>query len=244
MSQLPKLTKELKSHTNKPQASILQRFFKTGSGEYGAGDVFLGLKVPLQRRIASQYTDLGFDDIKKLLDSKIHEFRMVGLFILVDQYQKAKDQAARAKIVKFYLQNSGRVNNWDLVDLSVYKILGDFLVRAKAAGKKELVNQTFNKLISSSNIWEKRMAMVATFAFLKQKDTEYTFKNAKRLLNDTHDLIHKAVGWMLREAGKRGGEKELKIFLDIHHQKMPRTALRYALEKFKAQDREHYLSKS
>lgn len=242
MSQVSKLTKELKNHTNKPQAAILQRFFKTGPGEYGAGDVFLGLKVPLQRRIASQYTDLGLTDIKKLLDSKIHEFRMVGLFILVDQYQAAKNSEERAKIVKFYLQNSHRVNNWDLVDLSVYKILGDFLIREKAAGKTGSVDRTFNKLLSSTNIWERRMAMVATFAFLKQQYFEYTFKNAARLLNDRHDLIHKAVGWMLREAGKRGGEKQLRKFLDIYHKKMPRTALRYALEKFPPRDREHYLA--
>jgi 3-methyladenine DNA glycosylase AlkD len=242
MGQLAKLTKELKSHINKPQAAILQRFFKTGPGEYGAGDVFLGLKVPLQRRIAGEYTDLGLTDIKKLLDDKIHEFRMVGLFILVAQYQSAENQTTRTRIVKFYLQNSRRVNNWDLVDLSVYKILGDFLVKEMADGKTDLVDKIFNKLISSSNIWERRMAMVATFAFLKQGDREYTFKNAKRLLNDTHDLIHKAVGWMLREAGKRGGEKELRKFLDSYHKKMPRTALRYALEKFSPRDREHYLA--
>ena len=223
----------------------MQRFFKTGPGEYGAGDVFLGLKVPLQRRIAANYTDLGLNDIKSLLNDKIHEFRMVGLFILVAKYQAAESRAAEEKIVKFYLRNTRRINNWDLVDLSVYKILGDFLVKKQIAGQTDLVKQIFAKLIASSNIWERRLAMVATFAFLKNGETEYTFRNAEQLLNDEHDLIHKAVGWMLREAGKRGsaGEKELRKFLDTHYKKMPRTALRYALEKFKASEREYYLAK-
>ena len=241
MAQLVKLTQELRRHADKSQAAILQGFFKTGPGEYGAGDVFLGLKVPLQRRIAAKYGDLGLTDIQQLLNSKIHEFRLVGLLILTAQYQAAKNSAARKKIVRFYLKNSRRVNNWDLVDLSVYKILGDFLVKKQAAGQVNLVNQMFDRLTYSHNIWERRMAIVATFAFMKRGQTEYTFKIARRLLHDKHDLINKAVGWMLREAGKRGGVDKLREFLDANYQKMSRTTLRYAIERLSARDREYYL---
>ncbi|MDP2944232.1 MAG: DNA alkylation repair protein [bacterium] len=239
MSDLQKLIKEIKSHENKPQASVLRRFFKTGSGQYGAGDRFLGLYVPLQRRIGRKYAHLSFLDIKRLLRSKIHEFRLIGLLILVDQYEKSADKARKKKIVDFYLAHAARINSWGLVDLSVYKILGDFLLTQKT----EPVRRILDKMAVSDNIWERRMAIVSTFAFIKSGKTEETFRLAVKLLEDKHDLIHKAVGWMLREAGKRTDKKKLTDFLDKHCRQMPRTALRYALERLSARERKHYLSK-
>ncbi len=257
------LTRELSSYANKPQAAILQRFFKTGPGQYGAGDRFLGLKVPLQRQIAQKYRELDLKGIKTLLASKIHEFRLVGLLILVEQYEKAKNWPEKKKIVDFYLKNTKGINNWDLVDLSVYKILGDFLLgqekaiikgaRALSKGAVHIIREAgaisleskkiLTKLSESKNLWERRMAMVATYAFIKAGYYKETFSLAKKLLKDEHDLIHKAVGWMLREAGKRVSRDKLREFLNEHHRLMPRTALRYAIEHLPAPEREHYLAK-
>ena len=237
MSELQKLIKEIKSYENKPQASILQRFFKTGPGQYGAGDLFLGLKVPLQRLLARKYTDLPLVGVDKLLKSKIHEFRLIGLLILVDKYEKAINRAEKRQIVDFYLAHAASVNNWDLVDLSVYKILGDFLLAEKQALK------VLEKLAASKNLWERRMAMVATYAFIKKGKAEQTLRLAEKLLHDEHDLMHKAVGWMLREMGKRVSKRYLTDFLDSHYRLMPRTALRYAIEKLSPRERERYLAK-
>jgi 3-methyladenine DNA glycosylase AlkD len=232
MTSLEKIKRELKSHTNKPQAAILRRFFKTEPGQYGAGDIFLGVKVPLQRRIALKYRDLGLAGVKELLASPIHEFRLVGLLILIEQYAAAKPEKIKKTIVNFYLRNTKAINNWDLVDLSVYKILGDWLLSH---------NRTILfKLAKSKNLWERRMAMIATFAFIKVGETKETFLIAKKLLRDEHDLIHKAVGWMLREAGKRVSEPALLKFLDEHAGQMPRTALRYAIERLEPRRRERY----
>ncbi len=247
MSSIQKLKRELVSLANKPQAAILQRFFKTGPGQYGAGDRFLGLKVPLQRQIAQKYEDLDWKGLQELLVSKIHEFRLVALLILVAQYERAQDLKDKKNIVDFYLSNVKGINNWDLVDLSVYKILGDFLSRQEAflvKGANVLsleVKQLLDKLAESTNLWERRMSIVATYAFIKAGRTEETFRLAGKLLKDEHDLIHKAVGWMLREAGKRVSEKELLDFLDKNYLKMPKTALRYAVERLRPAQREHYL---
>jgi len=237
MSDLQKLIKEIKSHENKPQAAGLQRFFKTGPGQYGAGDRFLGLKVPLQRLLARKYANLPLSDIGTLLESKIHEFRMIGLFILVDQYEKADGRAQKRKIVDFYLVHSAHINNWDLVDLSVYKILGDFLLDDKQALR------ILERLAESENLWRRRMAMVATYAFIKKGRVEPTLLLAEKLLKDEHDLIHKAVGWMLREMGKRIDKQKLTDFLDKHYRRMPRTALRYAIEHLSPRQRQRYLAK-
>ena len=243
------LEQELKANANKPQAAILQRFFKTGPGQYGAGDRFLGLKVPLQRQIAHKYGDLALSAVKELLKSPIHEFRLVGLMILVEQYERAEDMKGRKKIVDFYLKNARGINNWDLVDLSVYKILGDFLWRQEKFLAKEAKSlsvksrKILDKLAKSKNLWERRMAMVATYAFIKAGRHEETFALAKKLLRDEHDLIHKAVGWMLRETGKRVSRSRLLEFLDEHHRSMPRTALRYAIEHLTPSERDHYLSR-
>jgi len=235
MTDVERIKRELKSRANKPQAAILRRFFKTAPGEYGAGDVFLGLPVPLQRRIALKYGDLSLAGIKELLASPIHESRLVGLLILVEQYAAAKEEKIKKNIVDFYLKNTRAINNWDLVDLSVYKILGDWFLNNDRA--------VLIKLAESKNLWERRMAMVATFAFIRAGRIEETFLIAKKLLRDEHDLIHKAVGWMLREAGKRVSEPALLKFLDEHAGSMPRTALRYAIERLTPRHRERYLAK-
>lgn len=235
MTDLQKITNDLNKLANKPQASILQRFFKTAPGQYGAGDVFLGIKVPVQRKIAKKYSYLNLKDLKALLESKIHEFRLVALLILVEQYEKAADLKTKEKIVKFYLSQRLRINNWDLVDLSVYKILGDWLLLRTSELK------ILDKLASSKNLWERRIAIIATFAFIKKGQAKETLNLAKKLLKDEHDLIHKAVGWMLREVGKRVSKKKLLIFLDQNSKNMPRTALRYAIEHLSPSEREYYL---
>jgi len=237
MADLHKLTKELTKAANQKQAANLQRFFKTGPGEYGVGDIFLGIKVPQQRQIAKKYPNLSQAEINQLLASKIHEFRLVGLLILIEQYQRAATSPAKEKIVKFYLKNSRRINNWDLVDLSVYKILGDWLLIKKEAGK------ILDRLASSDNLWERRMAMIATYAFIKAGRSEETIKIAKKLLADSEDLMHKAVGWMLREVGRRVSREILLKFLDKYARQMSRTTLRYALEHLPENQRQSYLRK-
>jgi 3-methyladenine DNA glycosylase AlkD len=165
--------------------------------------------------------------------------------ILTAQYEAAVRPADKQKIVEFYLRHSSRINNWDLVDLSAYKILGDFLLLAETVSSLKIKYQAqsfLKRLAASSNLWERRMAMVATYAFIKAGRTKEVFTIAERLLRDEHDLIHKAVGWMLREAGKRVGEAELKKFLDEYQGQLPRTALRYAIERLSPREREHYLS--
>jgi len=237
MSNLAKITKELKSLANKPQAVILQRFFKTGKGQYGDGDIFLGIKVPQTRKIAKKYSDLELADVSLLLQNKIHEFRLAALLILVDKYEKTPDIKLKKKIVDFYLKHTAHINNWDLVDLSVAKILGDYLVISK--GKTDLLN----KLAKSKNLWQRRMAMVATYSYIKIGRAEEAIEIAKKLLQDEHDLMHKAVGWMLREVGKRVDRKKLTNFLDEYGKNMPRTALRYAIEHLNPSERESYLKK-
>ena len=236
MSQrLDLLKKKVRAAVLPGKTQILQRFFKTAPGEYGAGDKFLGLMVPAARKIAKEFKDLSLKDINRLIKDPYHELRLIALLILVENYQIAKDQLRRKQILDFYLQNTRYINNWDLVDLSVYKILGDYLLLYPRE-KKLLV-----KLANSRSLWEKRMAMVATFAFIKAGSSQETLKIAKILVYDQHDLIQKAVGWMLREMGKRLGERELKAFLDHYYRTMPRTALRYAIERLKPAEREHYL---
>lgn len=227
---LSKLIKELEANQDKHQAEILQGFFKTDKGEYGEGDIFLGIKVPIQRIISKKY-DLGLEDIQKLLDSKIHEHRMCALFILINKYKK--NQELKEEIFNFYLNNSKKINNWDLVDCSAPNIVGDFLLDR---GDKRILYL----LAKSKNIWEKRIAIISTYTFIKHDKLGDTFEIAEILLKDEHDLIHKAAGWMLREAGKKD-EKALENFLKKHHEQMPRTMLRYAIEKFSDEKRNAYL---
>jgi len=232
-SYLFQLKKELKSLINPKQIKISQRFFKTGPGEYGEGDIFLGIKVPLQREVANKYIHLSFDNIENLLKSKIHEYRLIGLLILISKYKRAKEKEKK-KIFNFYLKNYQGINNWDLVDISAPYIVGDYLLNKN----KDILY----KLARSKNLWKKRIAILSTFTFIKNNKFNDVLKISKLLLNDNHDLIHKAVGWMLRELGKRNLKIE-EEFLKKYIKKMPRTMLRYAIEKFEEKKRKSYLAK-
>jgi 3-methyladenine DNA glycosylase AlkD len=225
------LREEIKLASNPEKAKFLQRFFKTGKGEYAEGDVFLGIVVPVQRQIAKKYTELLFEDLEKLITSKYHEERLIALLILVERFKKAKEDE-KEKIVKFYLDNRKGINNWDLVDLSAPKILGEYLF-----DKDRKILFRFAK---SNDLWEKRIAVLSTFTFIKNNDFNDTLKIFEILLNDKHDLIHKAVGWMLREIGKIDLKTE-ENFLRKHYKAMPRTMLRYAIEKFPEKKRKAYL---
>ncbi|CAM3079268.1 DNA alkylation repair protein [Skermania piniformis] len=207
----------------------LQRFFKTGPGEYGAGDVFVGVRVPAQRRVAKRFADLPLDQIDELLDSAVHEHRLTGLLILVGQAGRAfslrrPDEAAQQRIVDRYLAalRRGRVNNWDLVDASAEHILGPWLL--------DRPRELLVELAGSESLWERRVALLSTFAFIKAGDASTTFALSERLLDDRADLIQKALGWMLREVGKRIDRDLLVGFLDEHAAGMGRTALSYATE--------------
>jgi len=228
---LNQIIKELESFADSEQAKILQRFFKTGKGEYGEGDIFLGIKVPVQREIAKKYYELSLPKIQELLKSKIHEHRMTGIIILNQKYKKSK-QEDKENIFNFYLNNIKKINNWDLVDLSAPIIIGDFLLDKD---KKILY-----ELTRSENLWEKRIAIISTYTFIRKQEFEDALAISELLLNDTHDLIHKAVGWMLREIGKRDLEVE-ENFLKQHYKNMPRTMLRYAIERFDEDKRKKYL---
>ena len=225
---LNNLKQGLEKLANKEKAVILQRFFKTRKGEYGYGDLFLGITVPEQRRIAKRYSHLSLDDLQNLLSSKIHEYRLVALMILIEKYKKED----KKEIINFYLRNTKNINNWDLVDLSSHKILGDYLLNKDK-------NLLYN-LAKSNDLWEKRISIISTACFIKNNKFEDTLRISEILLNDKHDLIHKAVGWMLREVGKRNLKIE-EDFLKKYYKKMPRTMLRYAIEKFNKNKREFYL---
>ena len=228
---LSQLKKDLKKAGNKKQAKLLQRFFKTGKGEYGEGDVFLGIKVPVQREIAKKYYNLNLPKIQQLLESKIHEYRLVALIILKAKYKKADDNE-KARIFNFYIKNTKKINNWDLVDISAPGIVGDFLLDKK---RKILYD-----LAESRNLWEKRISIISTFAFIDNGEFDDSLRIARILLYDKHDLIHKACGWMLREIGKKDQKVEEK-FLKQYYKKMPRTMLRYAIERFEEKKRLRYL---
>jgi 3-methyladenine DNA glycosylase AlkD len=229
---LHELHKEIKMLADPDRAKSSSWFFKTGEGQYGYGDVFIGLTVPQQRIIAKKYKELPLSDIEQLLTSKIHEERLIALFILVTQFGKAKDEKKK-EIYNFYLSHTKWVNNWDLVDSSADKIVGEYL-RDKPKG-------ILTKLAVSESIWERRIAIIATYQFIKCGDCAETFLIAKLLLKDKHDLIHKAVGWMLREAGKRCSQEKEEDFLKLHYKTMPRTMLRYAIERFPPELRRAYM---
>ncbi len=228
------LKQDLRKLKNIKKAKILAGFFKTGKDEYGEGDIFLGINLPTQRTVATKYKNLSLTDTQRLLSSKIHEERLVGLLILVHKFQK--DNMNKKRIVEFYLKNTKYVNNWDLVDLSADKILGEYLF------ENSLEENILIKLAKSSSIWERRIAMIATFAYIKRGLAEPALTVAKILRNDKHDLIHKAVGWMLREVGKRVSQKEEEKFLILYYKTVPRTMLRYAIERFPEKLRKAYLN--
>lgn len=231
---LSNLKSEMKRLEDKKQAKLLQGFFKTGKGEYGEGDIFLGLKVPVQRKLGKKYKDLSMGGIEELLQSKIHEHRLTSLFILIDRY-KRKDDKERKRIFNFYLKNTKNINNWDLVDLSAPNIVGDYLLDKK--------RNVLYKLAKSKSLWEKRIAILATFNFIRNNEYKDTLNISEILLNDKHDLIHKGVGWMLRELGKRVSQDKEEQFLKKYYKKMPRTMLRYAIERFDEKKKKYYMAK-
>lgn len=224
--------KDLKHEANPAKVALLARFFKTGPGEYGAGDVFLGLTVPQSRILVRKYRELSLPDIQKLLASKYHEARLIALLILVYQFEKGIEKT-KQRIYEFYLRQTRFINNWDLVDLSAGKIVGGYLL--------DKPRTVLYSMAKSKDLWEKRIAIIATSAFINQKQYQDTFKIADMLMGDTHDLIHKAVGWMLREVGKRVSREALIDYLKSRYQKMPRTMLRYAIEHFPQATRKKYL---
>jgi 3-methyladenine DNA glycosylase AlkD len=228
--------KALRKLENHYQAENLGWFFKTGPGEYGEGDKFLGLRVPQTRAISKQFIDLSQDQISILLDSEYHEDRQLGLFILILQFKRAKDLDEKQRIFTFYIEEArrGRVNNWDLVD-GTAPYLGAYLVETNNL-------QPIWDLAKEENLWLKRISVLLTFAFLRAKDEAPTFEIAEYHLNHPHDLMHKAVGWMLREMGKINS-KALTGFLEKHATEMPRTMLRYSIEKLEESERKAWLAK-
>ncbi|MBD3209412.1 DNA alkylation repair protein [Candidatus Woesearchaeota archaeon] len=221
----------LQARASKEKAAIYQRFFKTGKGEYGEGDVFIGLAVPEQRNIAKQFKDLPLPETIKLLQSKIHEHRLTALIILMEQFKKA-DEKKQKQMYALYLNNTQYINNWDLIDLSAPRIVGAYLLDKP----RKILYQ-----LAKGNLWEKRIAILATFTFIHHGESRDTLRLAKQYLGETHDLSHKATGWALREVGKRVSEQELEQFLQKHYKSIPRTTLRYAIERFPEQKRQAYL---
>lgn len=223
----------LQSKASTSHAEVMQRFFKTGKGEYGEGDIFWGIKVPEQRTIARKiWRDLAEDDWHELMSHEVHEARLTALFILTHWYEKAKTQDQKHHWVQKYIAYRSFINNWDLIDTSAHKILGDWYWDKDRSLLLEWAH--------SHELWEVRIAVVSTYRFIKRGDSSTTLYMAEVLLNHPHDLIHKAVGWMLREAGKMD-ENELLTFLNNHYTLMPRTMLRYAIERLDEPIRQAYL---
>jgi 3-methyladenine DNA glycosylase AlkD len=230
---LKKIISEIRAEKNPKKAEILQGFFKTGKGEYGEGDKFLGVVVPIQRRIVQKYfAEISLEEIQKLIKSAYHEERMIALLILVLKFQKGNEKEKK-RIFDFYLKNTYFINNWDLVDLTAEKIVGAYLEKRD--------RKILKKLAYSKSLWERRIAILSTFWFIKNKEYKETFEIARILLGDKEDLIHKAVGWMLREIGKRIGKSVEEGFLWKYQRQMPRTMLRYAIERFPEEKRRRYL---
>ncbi len=233
------LKSDLLSLANPAKAKLLSGFFKTGKGQYGEGDLFLGLTVPQQRSIAKQYLGISIDALMAFLKSPYHEFRLTALIILVYKYEDAtcaNNQWVQKQIYEFYLKNIFAANNWDLVDVTCPRIIGAYLYTQSRLARKLLY-----RLARSKNLWEKRIAIISTAYFISKGEFDDTFAIAEILLHDDHDLIHKAVGWMLREVGKRNQAVEEK-FLQQYAKVMPRTMLRYAIERFDEKERKSYLS--
>jgi 3-methyladenine DNA glycosylase AlkD len=226
------LQNELRRLANKDIAVHSQRFFKTGKGQYGDGDVFLGIRIPVLRGLLKKYRGISIEEVTRLLQSEFHEQRLLSLFMLVDIFRKTKDSDSRKVIYSLYLANSKYINNWDLVDCSSEHIVGAYL--------RDLDRQPIYDLAVSKSLFERRIAIMSTFCYIKHNEFDDTLKISQILLNDKEDLIHKAVGWMLREVGKR----DLKVeeeFLKKYYKQMPRTMLRYAIEKFPPEKRQMYL---
>ena len=231
---LDQIKRELSQLGDPDRAKNLSRFFKTGKGQYGEGDVFLGITVPEQRKVAKKHIDLSLNDLQELLNSKIHEHRFTALVILISKYRKA-EESKKEEIFEFILKNTENINNWDLVDLSAPRIIGEYLLNKERS--------ILYKLVKSNSLWERRIAILSTFTFIDDNDFEDALNISELLLHDEHDLIHNAVGWALREIGKRDQKAEER-FLNKHYLHMPRTMLRYAIEKFSEKKRKKYLNKN
>ncbi len=224
---------ELTEYSTPEKKEFLPYFFKTGEGQYGEGDKFLGVVVPDTRKVAKKYKELPFSEIENLLNNEYHECRLCALLILVERFKKASDDD-RKKIFDFYLAHTNRINNWDLVDLSAKDIVGEYLI--------DKDRSVLYDLVKSQLLWEQRIAIVSTYAFIRRGDLYDTFLLSEKLLDHKHDLMHKAAGWMLREMGKKDLNM-LRAFLDNHHKQMPRTMLRYSIEKLDKSERAHYMKK-
>jgi len=234
MNKAGDVVKELEYLKNSEKIKVFKKFFKTNKGEYGYGDMFWGLSVPQVREISKRYfRDISFDEIKVLINHRIHEVRLTGYLILTYQYEKS-DNERRKDIFDFYLNNLSGCNNWDLVDLSCYKIVGEYVLRNKEKRK------ILYKLSKSKNLWQQRISIVSTYPMIKRKEFEDTLNISKLLLFHKHDLIHKAVGWMLREVGKQD-MNVLREFLNENINTIPRTTLRYSIERMNESERKGYL---
>lgn len=233
-----KVQKEIQALSDRGRAYDLQKFFQTAPGQYGEGDVFLGLTVPQVRSIAKENKGISQKEIEVLIRSKFHEVRLCGLVILTLQYKSAKQRKEKKSLFDLYMKamNAGYINNWDLVDVTA-PIIGEYLIDTDDP------YVLLHKLSKSKSLWQRRVSVVFTFAFIRAGDIEPTFEMAEKLLHDKHDLIHKAVGWALREAGKLNGIA-LRKFLSAHSHEMPRTMLRYSIEKFSEQERKKWLQES
>ena len=230
-NQVSDIKNEMRKLANKKIAEHSQRFFKTGKGQYGEGDIFLGIRVPVLRKIAKKFRRISLAEVSKLLESKFHEERLLSILMLVNLF-KSGDEDDQELIYELYLDKTKFINNWDIVDISAGNIVGAFLFEKDKA--------PLYRLVFSENLWERRIAIVATFYFIRNDEFDDTLKIAEILFTDKEDLIHKAVGWMLREVGKRVIEIE-EEFLEEHYLKMPRTMLRYAIERFPETRRKMYL---
>ena len=237
-----RIINEMTALFDEDQSRHLSRFFKTGHGEYGEGDMFLGIKVPVTRSIVKKYkNDITLSDINILINSRWHEIRLAGFLLLLEKYKrsvKEKETEKARKFVDFYLDNIPKGNNWDLVDLVSGYILGDWVLR-NPEEERILINLS----TLTESLWYQRVAIVSTHALIRVGKFHMTFKIAEKYLNHPHDLIHKATGWMLRETGKRGGKEELVSFLEKYKSKMPRTMLRYAIEKFSPEERIRFMAR-
>jgi 3-methyladenine DNA glycosylase AlkD len=232
---LTDLKRELTARARPEHAHLLARYFKTGPGQYGEGDVFMGLTVPQVREVARTFYGLPLTDVRELLASEVHEERLCALLLLVHMFERG-DAKTRRAVYRFYLSATDRINNWDLVDLSAPNIVGAYLLETKDSGA------VLVKLAKSKNLWRRRIAMLATFAFIRSGRHVPTLNIARLLLTDEHDLIHKAVGWGLREVGKQISQEVEEEFLKKHYRRMPRTMLRYAIERFPKRLQQAYLT--
>ena len=227
------ITSELKALGSAEKAAHLSYFFKTGKGQYGENDRFLGVTVPETRRVAKAHAGVEKVDLQRLIQSEWHEVRLCALFILTIQFNKG-DETKRKELVDFYLSNTQYINNWDLVDLAAWETIGTYLL--------DKPRDLLYRLAESPLLWDNRIAMVSTYAFIRQGQLDDTYALAEKMMGHKHDLMHKAIGWMLREAGKRDVER-LRLFVEKHRLEMPRTMLRYAIEKFSPEERKHFMRK-